>query len=43
MVCEKVKNLVKFHDSAKKNLMITITMDECLDYASDDDKENNEN
>lgn len=31
-VCEKLKNLMKFHDSAKKDLLITITMDECLDF-----------
>jgi len=27
-----MKHLMKFHDSAKKDLLITITMDECLDF-----------
>lgn len=31
-VCEKTKHLLKFHDSAKKDLLITITMNECLDF-----------
>lgn len=31
-VCEKMKNLMKFHDSAKKDLLITITMESCLDF-----------
>lgn len=31
-VCEKLKPLMKFHDSAKKDMLITLTMEECLDY-----------
>lgn len=31
-VCEKLKPLMKFHDSAKKDMFITLTMEECLDY-----------
>lgn len=31
-VCEKMKHLMKFHDSAKKDLLITITMESCLDF-----------
>lgn len=38
MVCEKLKHLMKFHESAKKNLMITITMEECMDFAPDGDE-----
>lgn len=31
-VCEKLKPLMKFHDSAKKDMLITLTMEECLDF-----------
>ena len=31
-VCEKLTTLLKFDESAKKDLKVTITMDECLDY-----------
>lgn len=34
-VCDKKKNLMKFHESAKKNLDIEITMDSCADYEVD--------
>lgn len=27
LVCEKLKPLMKFHDSAKKDLLITLTME----------------
>ncbi len=37
MVCEKLKPLMKFHESAKKDMMITLTMDECMDYMPDAD------
>ena len=43
LVCDKLKHLMKFHESAKKNLGITITMDECADYASDGDDADIEN
>ncbi len=43
MVCDKVKHLIKFHDSSKKNLGIAITMDGCTDYTFDDDEESEEN
>lgn len=33
LVCEKLKPLMKFHDSAKKDLLITLTMEDCADYA----------
>lgn len=42
MVCEKMKHIMKFHESAKKDLMITITMDECMDYAPDEDAKDTE-
>ena len=41
-VCEKLKSLMKFHDSAKKDLLITITMDECLDFEGELDQDENE-
>lgn len=31
-VCEKLKPLMKFHDSAKKDLLIELTMESCLDF-----------
>lgn len=37
MVCEKLKHLMKFHESAKKDLGITLTMESCMDYAPDVD------
>lgn len=42
MVCEKLKHLMKFHESAKKDLMITLTMEQCMDFMSDDDTKENE-
>jgi len=41
MVCEKLKTLMKFHESAKKDLLITLTMESCMDYeaVSDHDAE----
>ena len=41
-VCEKMKHLMKFHDSAKKDLLITITMDECFDYEMNNQDEDDE-
>lgn len=38
MVCEKLKPLMKFHESAKKDLGITLTMDGCIDFESDADE-----
>lgn len=38
MVCEKLKTLMKFHESAKKDLMITLTMEDCMDYDADSDE-----
>lgn len=32
MVCEKLKHILKFDENAKKNLMIDITMDDCMNY-----------
>lgn len=37
LVCEKLKTLMKFHDSAKKDLLITLTMEDCADFSPDDD------
>lgn len=42
MVCEKLKPLMKFHESAKKDMMITLTMDECMDYVPDADARGND-
>ena len=36
MVCGKLPTLMKFHESAKKYLFITLTMDECIDYDNPD-------
>lgn len=41
MVCEKLKPLMKFHESAKKDMMITLTMEKCMDYAPDADAKGN--
>lgn len=41
-VCEKMKNLMKFHESAKKDLLITITMDSCLDFEDESTSEESE-
>lgn len=38
-VCENVSKLMKFHESARKDLGITITVDECDNYAQEDDEE----
>lgn len=42
MVCEKLKPLMKFHESAKKDLMITLTMEDCMDFAPDGDAKEQE-
>ena len=42
LVCEKLKPLMKFHDSAKKDLLITLTMEDCADYAPDADSKGKE-
>lgn len=42
MVCEKLKVLMKFHESAKKDLLITLTMDDCMDYDNPDAEDSNE-
>lgn len=41
-VCEKLKPLTKFHESAKKDLMITLTMESCVDFAPDGDGDDKE-
>lgn len=33
LVCEKLSKLMKFHESAKKDLGITLTMDGCMDFS----------
>lgn len=35
LVCEKLKPLMKFHEMAKKDLMITLTMDDCADFSEE--------
>lgn len=37
LVCEKLKPLMKFHDSAKKDPLITLNMEDCADYTPDAD------
>ncbi len=37
LVCEKLKPLMRFHESAKKDLLITLTMEDCADYSPDID------
>lgn len=39
LVCEKIKHLTKFHESAKKDLMIEITMVSCADFVKETDNE----
>ena len=41
MVCEKLKPLMKFHESAKKDLMITLTMNDCADFMDENGYEKN--
>lgn len=41
-VCEKLSKLMKFHESAKKDLGITLTMGDCVDYSNQDDKNEQE-
>lgn len=38
LVCEKLKSLMKFDESAKKDMMITLRMESCADYVSDGDE-----
>jgi hypothetical protein len=35
LVCEKTKQLFKFHEAAKKDLLIDITMNDCADFRDD--------
>lgn len=37
-VCEKLKSLLKFHDTAKKDLKIELTMDDCYDFKDENDE-----
>lgn len=39
MVCSKLNTLMKFHETAKKDLMITLKMEECMDYEADPDED----
>lgn len=43
LVCEKLKPLMKFHETAKKDLMISLTMDDCADYSEEKDSVDSEN
>lgn len=38
-VCDKLNVLMKFHEDAKKDLKVAITMDECFDYDPTSDDE----
>ena len=42
LVCEKLSKLMKFHESAKKDLGITLTMDDCMDYSNQDEDDKQE-
>ncbi len=37
-VCDKLPSLMKFHEDAKKDLKVIITMDDCLDFAKSVDE-----
>lgn len=39
LVCEKLSKLMKFHESAKKDLGITLTMEDCMDFSNVDDED----
>ncbi len=39
LVCEKLSKLMKFHESAKKDLGITLTMDGCMDFSGQDEQD----
>ena len=39
LVCEKLKPLMKFHETAKKDLMITLTMEDCADFSEEKESE----
>ena len=39
LVCEKLSKLMKFHESAKKDLGITLTMDDCMDFSGQDEQD----
>ena len=41
-VCEKLKPLMKFHDSAKKDLLITLKMESCMDFEHDNNTHEDE-
>lgn len=38
-VCDKLSKLMKFHESAKKDLGITVTMDDCMDFSGEKDNQ----
>lgn len=42
LVCEKLKPLMKFHEAAKKDLMITLTMEDCADFSEEKGSEDQE-
>ena len=39
LVCEKLSKLMKFHESAKKDLGITLTTDGCMDFSGQDEQD----
>lgn len=39
LVFEKLSKLMKFHESAKKDLGITLTMDDCMDFSGQDEQD----
>lgn len=38
-VCDKLTKLMKFHESAKKDLGITVTMNGCMDFSGEKDNQ----
>lgn len=38
LVCGKLPGLMKFHESAKKDLGITLTMEDCMDFSGESDE-----
>ena len=39
LVCEKLSKLMNFHESAKKDLGITMIMDDCMDFSGQDEQD----
>lgn len=39
LVCDKLSKLMKFHETAKKDLGITLTMEDCMDFSGESENE----